>query len=229
MKFYKIQMLGRFLSEYVANVTALTYSASLDKGRILYDETTNKLYFGDNSGGGQFNPIGGSIPSTEIILFEKNTAVSGYTLLTSVDDETVFISKGAGSAIGPGATSVGSWATLTGHTHPGPSHRHTGPSHRHTGPNHRHTIGTHTHGITAPGTISSGTGMIHETGSSTYIPTTGWTADASTGDTGYDGTGDTGYEGTGVTGYEGTGATDASAAIATWRPAGRIFTRQQRI
>ena len=59
MKFYKIQMLGRFIAEYIANVAGLSYSATLDKGRILYDETTNKLYYGNNSGGGQFSQVGG--------------------------------------------------------------------------------------------------------------------------------------------------------------------------
>jgi hypothetical protein len=205
MKFYKIQMLGRFLSEYIANVTALTYSASLDKGRILYDETTNKLYFGDNSGGGQFNPIGGSIPSTEIILFEKNTAVSGYTLLTDIDDETVFISKGAGSAIGPGATSVGSWTAMTGHTHPGPSHSHD--------------VGSLAFSATGnTGGVATWSPRDEGGGSNTCADY--WHTHSVSLTTG---------GGSGNTGSDGTGATSASAAIATWRPAGRIFTRQQRI
>jgi len=203
MKFYKIQMLGRFLSEYVADVSALVYSSSLDKGRIVYDETTNTLYFGDD-GSNQFSQIGGaapspSIPSSEIILFEKNTAVSGYSLLTDVDDETVFISKGAGSVIGPGATTVGTW---------------TQPGHTHTGPSHTHGLGSHTH----TGTTGKEQNMNASQSSSgsffqIYQHDHAFTTDAASGNTGSDG----------------TGATSSSATANTWRPAGRIFTRQQKI
>jgi hypothetical protein len=183
MKFYKVQMLGRFIAEMVS-VSALSYNASLDEGRIVYNEDTNTLYFGDNT---QFGPVGqGGIPATEIILFEKNTAVSGYTLLTSVDDETVFISKGAGSVIGPGATSVGTW-TQSGHTHTGPSHTHTATT----------DAGTYTNDDPRPGVDGTPVQRVH-----THALTT--TSD-------------------------GTGATGSSATANTWRPAGRIFTRQQKI
>lgn len=46
-----------------------------------------------------------SVPKNEIILFEKDTVVLGYALLTTVDDEIVYISKG--SAAGVGAASTG--------------------------------------------------------------------------------------------------------------------------
>jgi hypothetical protein len=199
MKFYKIQMLGRFLSEYVANVTALSYSASLDKGRILYDETTNTLYFGDNSGGGQFTQIGGSIPSTEIILFEKNTAVSGYTLLTNIDDETVYITKGSLAGGATGGAQKGAW-TITGLA--ADAHTHTGASHNHTIPRD----GWGESGTTA-GRLSVGRtdGLYSITAAN----------DQSTGSTA-----------SGASSYaSATGITHTPG----WRPLGRNYTRQQKI
>lgn len=70
-----------------------------------------------------------SIPAGEIIVFEKDTAVAGWTLKTDIDDFIIFITKGsaAGGQIGGAAHSTGTW------THPNhtltvdelPSHNHT--------------------------------------------------------------------------------------------------------
>lgn len=58
------------------------------------------------------------IPSSETILFYKDTAVTGYTLVTSVDDKMVFVTKGsgAGGQTGGAAHSTGTW-TQPNHTH----------------------------------------------------------------------------------------------------------------
>lgn len=58
-----------------------------------------------------------SIPSGEIILFEKDTAVAGYTLKTDKDDYLVFITKGsgAGGQTGGADHSTGTW-TQPNHT-----------------------------------------------------------------------------------------------------------------
>ena len=66
------------------------------------------------------------IPSGEIILFEKNTAVTGYTLQTDKDDMVVYITKGsaAGGATGATDKSGGTW-NQPNHTHTGPSHTHS--------------------------------------------------------------------------------------------------------
>lgn len=200
MKFYKIQMLGRFISEYVADVSALSYNASLDKGRILYDETTDTLYFGDDSGIGQFSPMGGaSIPSTKIILFEHDTAVDGYNLLTSIDDETVYITKGSGAGGATGGAQKGTW---------------TQPGHTHTGPSHTHAVGSHTHPFSATTSIESCYGAnACSGGDNSHDHTVSGTTSASTGNTGSDG----------------TGATSSSATADTWRPLGRNYTRQEKI
>lgn len=57
------------------------------------------------------------IPTNETILFEKNTAVTGYTLLVTYDDMVVYITKGtgAGGESGGALKSGGTW-TQPGHT-----------------------------------------------------------------------------------------------------------------
>jgi hypothetical protein len=91
------------------------------------------------------------IPSGEKILFDKDTAVTGYSLVTTVDDRLVFITKGsaAGGQTGGANHSSGTWTisglTKDAHTHPGPSHVHTMPTHVHPGPSHQHSGPSHTH------------------------------------------------------------------------------------
>jgi len=55
------------------------------------------------------------IPSGEIIVFDKDTVVTGYTLQTDVNDKLLFITKGsaAGGQTGAGNHSTGSW-TISG-------------------------------------------------------------------------------------------------------------------
>jgi len=148
------------------------------------------------------------IPSNEIILFEKDTAVVGYTLLTTFDDGLVYITKGsvAGSDdIGGTSKTDGTW----------------------TQPNHTHSIATHTH------TASNVTGTIstrHYHG----VGTTGIGFDATGGGTQYL----TSYEGSetqaladGAATISGSGTltTGNGATDISWRPKGRNFTRQRRI
>ncbi len=207
-----------------------------------------------------------AIPSGEIILFEKDTTVAGYTLQTDVDDRLCFISKGsaAGGQTGGGNHSSGTW-TQPDHTHTGPNHRHVGRSHTHSmqshthaGPSHTHTTGslalTSSHlpalnatlpmyslanasGAGDPAKIGRG----NDAGGSAYnlnVPVKAGSASAHNhGSTGSSGTGATGAPSTANTGtggavwtdYGGTGSTGSSATANTWRPAARVFTRQQRI
>jgi len=83
-----------------------------------------ELYYRDAAGNitkitaaGILNSIR-DIPSGETILFEKNTAVSGYTLLTDKNDMQVYITSGSGAGGETGATdkSGGTW-TQPGHAH----------------------------------------------------------------------------------------------------------------
>lgn len=72
-----------------------------------------------------------SVPTGEIIVFEKDTAVSGFTLKTDKDDFLMFITKGSGAGGETGGSdhSTGTWTqpdhTLTVAETGLPSHSHT--------------------------------------------------------------------------------------------------------
>ena len=197
-----------------------------------------------------------SVPSGEIILFEKDTAVAGYTLQTDKDDMVVYITKGsvAGGESGAADKTGGTW-TQPNHTHTGPSHTHTGPSHTHTGPSHTHTGPSHNHkwydakhntvdgdqSYNAAGSLQELAYFQKNPGHNAIICQDDinralegaseydlYTSNDGTGNTGAGGTGATGAGGTGATGAGGTGATGGGATANTWRPSGRNFTRQQR-
>lgn len=94
-----------------------------------------------------------SVPTGEKILFYKNTAVLGYSLITSLDDDVVYVTKGsaAGGQSGGAAKPGSSWD----HIHPTRSHTLTLseiPSHRH-GPQ---SPATNFHGNGGPGLVGEG-------------------------------------------------------------------------
>ena len=198
----------------------------------------------------------GSIPSGEILMFEKNTAVVGYTLKTDVDDSVVYITKGsaAGGEFGGTVKSGGTW-TQPSHTHTGPSHRHIIPTHTHNIENHRHTTGDCTltvsqmpsHRHTLVGN-NRGTYMGQLTAPGLYQDDAEYTATDpdscgyaggnsphnhgytgySTGTTTTSEVGYSSYDGDYQTSESGTSTTGSSATLNTWRPKGINFTRQQR-
>ncbi len=179
--------------------------------------------------------------ATTKMLFYMDTAPLGWTLLNTLDDKVVYVTKGsaAGGQTGGAVHSAGTWTqpshTHTGpsHTHTGPSHTHTGPNHSHSGPNHDHSGPSHTHYVDSvtgapsatqgvlPSTdaYAASTGHTHGIGANTSAGGTGNTGAGGTGYTGDSGTGATSAGGTGATGAEGTGATDGGATANTWRPA----------
>jgi len=141
----------------------------------------------------------GSIPIGTIILVEKDTAVVGYTLLTTVGDMVVYITKGsvAGGETGGTAKTGGTWTQ--------PDHTHTGSSHQHELPFHMSQ-----HILRYPSTAVFGTGAnLTSYGAAGVNSVVGAVAAA-------------------LTKAEGTSATGAGATVNTWRPPGRNFTRQQR-
>ncbi len=135
------------------------------------------------------------------MIFYADVAPTGWTLLNTLDDKILYITKGsaAGGQTGGAAHTTGTW-TQPNHTHTGPSHTHTGPSHTHTGPSHTHT---HSHG--KGGYLLDGLAT---------------TADGVSTDTNAlaSGTDATGASGTDATGASGTAATGTSATVNTWRP-----------
>jgi len=150
---------------------------------------------------GTLSYVFGSVPAGETILFEDNTAVTGYTLETDHDDGTVYITKGsvAGGETGGTNKSGGTWTQST-HNHGGNTGYHTltvaeMPSHR--------------HGAAAGNFITSQGSGGTVRGGDNYA----WVYH-------------TDYAG-GSSGHRHTlGSIDGDATANTWRPYGRNFTRQ---
>ena len=145
-----------------------------------------------------------SIPVGEKILFYKNTAVTGYSLLNTLDDKVVYVTKGsaAGGQTGGAVHSAGTWTQ--------PNHTHTGPSHTHTGPSHTHSVPSG--GISVRTGTDSNYCMANQSGTANHLYGIV-----------------TGAGGTGATGAAGTGNTGSKATTNAWRPAAYNFTMQQRI
>lgn len=178
-----------------------------------------------------------SIPSGAIILFEADTAQTGYTLLTDINDEVVYITKGsaAGGETG-GAVKAGSTWTQPVHAHiitpDGSTHVHTildDGSHDHM---FIHRIsGDDVTWDGAGGTINLSTTA---TTSGQGVVLTADNAEIKSGTenlfTSIDGLHDHGGEtspGTDLHNHGGT--TGDNATVNTWRPLGRNYTRQQRV
>jgi hypothetical protein len=72
------------------------------------------------------------------MLFYQDTAPDGWSLLDTLNNKYVYITKGsiAGGETGGTIHSTGSY-TISGLTH---AHTHTGPSHTHSTPNHSHSL-----------------------------------------------------------------------------------------
>lgn len=189
----------------------------------------------DSDGNVEFdNP---SIPSGEIILFESDTAVTGYSLLTNVDDGVVYITKGsaAGGENGATAKTGGTW-TQPNHNHTLGSHTHTLGSHTHTTGDHTLTVAempSHTHdamdgaGGNNTNSITQGGGNFSgQDSQNTWRSSSIYDLIRTTGGDGSHNHGSTGAA-SGSTGAA-SGSTGNGATANTWRPTGRNFTRQQK-
>jgi len=155
----------------------------------------------------------GTFPAGTKMLFYQDAAPLSWTILDTLDDKVVYVTKGsaAGGQTGGAVHSSGTW-TQPAHNHTGGSHTHTGPSHTHTGPSHTHrvagTTGTpsyHDYYDDVDPAQGSAAGNNHTHNIDFYSQSGG--------------TGNTGEGGTGSTGAGGTEATGANATANTWRPA----------
>lgn len=172
----------------------------------------------------------GSFPAGTTMLFYADTAPLSWTLLNTLDDKLVYVTKGSASGGQTGGTthSSGTW-TQPSHSHSGPSHTHTGPNHNHTGPSHTHTGPSHTHAVTGNTAANSMYYNNIVAGSDSgihgqhYHSVNITSAAGGTGATGAGGTGYTGGGGTEATGASGTGNTSSSATANTWRPSAYTF------
>lgn len=156
------------------------------------------------------------IPSSKRVLFESDVAISGYTLVTSIDDSLVYVDSTGG------ASKAGSTWSQPNHTH---TLSDTGTDHSHTLPSHVLTIAempSHRHSYYRPNTNAqglSGSTQIRE-----FIRPTSTANSSSVGsNTGH--THDTDTDGN----HDHGGTTGGSNTASTWRPLGRNYTIQQRI
>ncbi len=157
------------------------------------------------------------VPSGSIILFEKDTAVVGYSLLTDQDDMVVYITKGsvAGGESGGSLKAGGTW-TQPDHTHGITSES----SHTHLGGSHILTVAempSHRHGISNTNTENGGGDREAGPGTDTYSTYEGGDGAHDHGATSADGDHDHG------------GNSQADGTANSWRPRGRNLTRQQKI
>ena len=182
-----------------------------DKGFLYIKDASGKveLHWLDEDGNEvQLTNVGvltGSIPSGTIMLMESDTAIAGWTLLTTQDDQVVYITKGAaaGGETGASAKTSGTWTQ--------PNHKHTGPSHKHKLPVGGTASPEYTW-IDTSGTTYSRTG-------SSWCVDTDWDGLAGQG---------SGTKNCFYSDLEGTGNTSEAATVNTWRPPGYNYTRQQK-
>jgi hypothetical protein len=161
-----------------------------------------------------------SIPIGTIVLFESNTAITGYTLLTDQDDDVVYITKGtaAGGEAGGSSKVGGTWTQ--------PTHIHglgsiTVPAHNHKWMDFV-SKGTMyswaSNGVTQLN-LRTAYGITGHTTNGFFVQATSCNANNPAGDFWTQNSGATTGD---------AGDTDAGGTVNTWRPKGRNFTRQQR-
>jgi len=208
-----------YITSAAVNFTNLNANGSVGTG-------ASQVAFGNHTHPQFSNP---DIPSGSQILFYSNTAITGYTLvLTLTDDSLVYVVKGTGGGGGtiPGGAlhPTGTWSQ---------------PAHQHSVSVHQHDLSSHTHIITVPShahTYSGTTGGPSESFGVDAGGSGGPRASAAHTHT-YSGTtagsGDLAGTSTGpsinATGLGGPSTTGANATVSSWRPYGYCFTLQQRI
>jgi hypothetical protein len=240
MEHHGIKMIGDFETDNVKSkngVDAIEIDDSTGQTRIVYGSPAAgySLRSADANGNLVFGTP--SIPSNAIVLFESDTAINGYTLLTTVNDQVVYITRGsaAGGETGGTTKSGSTWSQPT-HTHSVGSHTHSVGSHTHTTGNHTLTISempSHTHNA-MDGSGGDETNSITVDGGnfSGQNAQSGWRSSATYDLISYTGGGNSHNHGStgsasGTTGSS-TGNTGSSGTVNTWRPSGRNYTRQQR-
>ena len=149
---------------------------------------------------------GVDIPSGTKLLFYSDTAISGYSIVTDYDDQLVYIGKGsaAGGLPGGAARSGSTWTLNFG--------------------GHTHTVAAHQH--------HTNTSRPNDDGGTVWSMEVDWgTEDVTAGCRYKDFDASSGTEThTCVYTKENTAQTSSSTSISTssWRPAGHVFTLQER-
>jgi hypothetical protein len=179
MDYHGIKMEGPFVME-TGNIPLS--AAPSDKKRIMYDPSDEKVYFAPSPSASsnwiQLSENFGEIPENTIMLFMNDTQLTGYTLLTDIDDEVVYIARNEAE---------GSTTVLENY-----------PTHTHNYIPHFHTLGSHDHPINGE-TDTYEMFRINESGGGDWQALqfhfhtfSGTTSSVAGGNTGYNATGVTG-------------------------------------
>jgi len=193
-----MDMRGPFKVERVSGLPSWT---AQDEGRVIYDYVTQLMYFGDGNewkAGGAYSDV----PQSQIMLFESDTAITGFSLLTNKNDMVVYITKGSAAGGAAAGTDQGT---------------ETFPNHQHTQNTHQHTLGNHTHTFSGSTSFEFKVGpdINYTGGTDRHYHTYNDVTAAAAGNTGSGG-------------GDNTGNQSAPISWASWKPIGRNFTRQQR-
>ena len=149
MDFHEVVMKGKIETDNIKSkngadsidIEDSTGKATLKQDLRIESGSDDYVLVSDSNGDCSFSPR--SIPKGNIFLFESDTAIIGYTLLTNVDDALVYqtIGSAAGGEAGGTFKSGGSWSIPSSHNHTIPTlgnHTHSPtnavadvPSHRH--------------------------------------------------------------------------------------------------
>jgi hypothetical protein len=200
MDAHAITMKGPFYAEY----KSISVYNTVDNGKLRYN--SNKLYFG-RVGWKELAVKYHAVPSGTILLFDSNTTITGFTVLTrspSSEDELVY-AQITGTNGGGGATRTGSmWEQ--------PTHMHDQSQHIHS-ISHYHTFSGKQTGL-SPAAIYDTDGSNEVFGYVQHRHNVSGNTDPATGNV--------------VINSSITTSTDIEPRN-TWRPRGRNFTKQQRI
>jgi len=179
-----------------------------------------------------------SVPTGAILLFESDTQLTGYTLLTSVNDEVVYITKGSGAGgDAGGSVKTGSTWTQPVHAHiitpDGSVHTHVivnDGSHEHMW---KHFVGANNErtwdGL--GGTIALNNTNVGLNNEGIIITDSGGTPKTIDDNFFTDNDGNHDHSGLTEPGddeHDHGGFTGDMATVNTWRPLGRNYTRQQK-
>lgn len=192
-----------------------------------------------------------SVPRNEIVIFDKDTVVLGYSLLIDADDGVVYFTSGSGAGghTGGAAKPSGTWTQPT-HSHgvavdAAAAHTHTMGLHVHGTspvalnttqiPPHNHYVITSDPGIKGAGPWArqwaSGAGctwQIQPDNPGVTMDQGSLTMSGNTHEHGATGQPSNNTSDSGG-GHAHTASSAANGTANTWRPTGRCFTRQQRI
>jgi hypothetical protein len=158
-KYHEIKVLGKIWTQRVANINLVAHDGDIDKGRIVYSQHNDKLYYGTGTRWVRFNDKYAVIPQSTRLLFGRYPLPTGWNIIGSVDDYVLMLTSTEGDI----GSTAGSWM-ITGIQSSG-SHNHTGYLGPYTGGTEKvgdsdkygsSAVQSHTHAILGTAGINDG-------------------------------------------------------------------------